>query len=288
MALSHFHHVLTDCLSLTDGEWKYVVPDLPNQEICNKAGYIKSCELVADASTQGLFLKLTRIPENRAISEHPLDRFMHLTCSDFRLQLPDDQPATFKESSSYIARLLKAGILINGTHYHFYGHSNSQLKSKSCFLMAGTRDEVVRVVEELGDFSKITSVAKKAKRIGLLFSTAHGSLNVEPDRCQDIADIERDYVFTDGCGLMSPDLVQIVVRKHPIIFRNQRMRPSVLQIRYRGYKGVVTIEPQMKPPTWLKLRKSMRKFSGVANMSFAVVEYSKVGCFFTLMTSTLT
>ena len=286
MAVSRFHRVLAENLSVDDSEWRYVVPDLPNQETCNKAGYMKSCELVANVSNQGLSLSLGKIPENRAILDIPRDRLIHFTCSNLRLHLPDGQPATFKESSSYIARLLKTRITINDTSYHFYGHSNSQLKSKSCFMMAGTKDEVVRTVDSLGDFSKIASVAKKAKRIGLLFSTAHSALEVEPNRCQDVPDIERDnYVFTDGCGLISPKLVQILVRKHPIIFRNRRTHPSVLQIRYRGYKGVVIVEPQMQPPTWLKLRKSMHKFSGVTNMSFAVVEYSKVGSLFTKMES---
>jgi hypothetical protein len=239
---------------------------------------MKSCALVGNACAQNLELKLTRIPENRAISNYSLHRFIHFTCSDFRLQLAEGQQATFRESSSYIGRLLKTGIVINGTQYHFFGHSNSQLKSKSCFLMAGTQDEIDRIVEGLGDFSKITSVAKKAKRIGLLFSTAHGSLDVELGRCEDITDVERDgYVFTDGCGLISPNLAQIICRKHPITFRNKRFRPAVFQIRYRGYKGVVTIEPKLKGPIWLQLRKSMRKFSGVGNSSFAVVEYSKVG-----------
>lgn len=146
MALSRYYHVLSESLSLVDSDWNYEVPSQPDQKTCNKAGYMKSCELVADVSHQQLSLKLAKIPENRAIRGHPLDRLIHVTCSNFRLHLTDGQPATFKESSSYVARFLKIGIVINGTHYQFYGHSNSQLKSKSCFMIAGTKDEVVRIV----------------------------------------------------------------------------------------------------------------------------------------------
>ena len=277
MALPHFHQVLLDTISPEDKVWSYTVPNLPNEEICNKAGLMKACALVTDAHGQHLDLSLAKIPESRAICEYPLHRFVHLSCANFRLHSPDGQPASIKESSSYLVRFLQAGIAINGCHYHFFGHSNSQLKCKSCFLLAGKKDEVRRIVDGLGDFSKITSTAKKAKRIGLLFSTAHSSLDVEAQRCEDIADIEGNgFIFTDGCGLISPKLVQIVTRRHPITFRNQRYRPSVLQIRHRGYKGVVMIEPLIKPPIWLRLRKSMRKFSDVKNMGFSTIEYSKV------------
>ena len=102
-------------------------------------------------------------------------------------------------------------------------------------------------------------------------------LDVPSLRCQDIDDVERDgFIFTDGCGLIAKGFVQLLAAKKPIVFRDRRYLPSVLQIRYQGYKGVVAIEPRMEKGIWLKLRKSMKKFSGTRDMSFAVVEYSKV------------
>ena len=110
-----------------------------------------------------------------------------------------------------------------------------------------------------------------------MFSTAERVLDVPAERCQDIDDVERDgFIFTDGCGLISKNLVHKLARKKPIIFHDRRYYPSVLQIRYRGYKGVVTIDPQMQPGIWLRLRKSMKKFSGTNDISFAVVGHSKV------------
>ncbi|KAG8358760.1 hypothetical protein FVEN_g3747 [Fusarium venenatum] len=121
------------------------------------------------------------------------------------------------------------------------------------------------------------TVGKKAKRIGLLFSSAKTAMDISPDRCEDIPDIETtDYVFTDGCGLIAPSLAQDLSRRTRIIFRDTRYTPSVFQIRYRGYKGVVTVDWRMKKQkTQLKFRKSMKKFSGGDDHSFAVVEYSK-------------
>jgi hypothetical protein len=68
--------------------------------------------------------------------------------------------------------MLVTGISINNTKYHFFGHSNSQLKSRSCFLYAASKDEIFAKINTMGDLSKLKSVGKKAKRIGLLFSSA--------------------------------------------------------------------------------------------------------------------
>jgi regulator of nonsense transcripts 1 len=161
--------------------------------------------------------------------------------------------------------------------YNFYGHSNSQLKSRTCFLYAAPKPDISQKIEALGDFTKMKTVAKKAKRIGLLFSVAEIATTVQPDRCEDIQDVEtKDYIFTDGCGLISPKLAHELARKVGVAFRNIRYTPSVFQIRYRGYKGVVMLDLGMKGKTLIKFRKSMKKFSGASDMSFSVIEYSKV------------
>ncbi len=177
-----------------------------------------------------------------------------------------------------MTRLLRTGIKLQGVHYHFYGYSNSQLKSRTCLLLAASKEAISRRIESFGDFSKMKTVAKKAKRIGLLFSAAQAATAVDPSRCEDIPDVENDnYVFTDGCGLISPGFAQELSRRLRLTFRDRRYSPSVFQIRYRGYKGVVTIDPTMRiPRTLLKFRKSMKKFSGGEDMSFCVVNYSKV------------
>jgi hypothetical protein len=272
--------VLQTEFTLADNQWAFEIPDLPSDTAANSAQLIKSIELVSNASTRRLELGFGRLDPNRATSGDPLDHFLHFSFANFRLgELVDHdwKDLTARESADYLARLLKSGIIINSTLYSFYGHSSSQLKSRSCYLLRGSKDDVATKVEALGDFSKIKTVAKKAKRIGLLFSSCHAIMQVLEERCKDIDDIENlGYIFTDGCGLISQRFAQLLAQKMPIIVRSQRYLPSVLQIRYRGYKGVVTLEPQMPPERWLELRKSMRKFVGTSDFSFAVVEYSKV------------
>ena len=271
-------HLLQDAITVRDGPWSYHVPDLRNP-----GDLVKSIDLRSDSTSQAITLKWTKIPGNRATSNIDPDHLIHITVTNFRLQdnsVTPPQPATSRESTDYLVRFLKSGITLNGTHYSFYGHSNSQLKSRSCFLRRGSPEEVDRSVESLGDFAKIKTVAKKAKRIGLLFSTADRVIDVAPERYQDIPDIEDgDFNFTDGCGLISLEFAKLLVHKKPIVFRNLKYLPSVFQIRYRGYKGVVTLDAAMKGAVWLQFRKSMKKFAGSEDLSFAVVEHSKVRWF---------
>ena len=271
---------LQDKIRVSDVNWTYNIPDLPNPNICRKAGLIKSLTLVCSSSTQGIYLRWATSSSNRGIRDHDLDTLIQVSVADVRpvYDSPEpDLPSDHKQTTDYLVRFLASGITINDVRYSFFGHSNSQLKSRSCYFLAGTKEEVNKKVEALGDFTKIKTVAKKAKRIGLLFSSADFVLSVSSSKCRDIDDVEREgFIFTDGCGLISKDFVRILASKKPILFRDRRYHPSVLQIRYQGYKGVVALEPRMEKGVWLNLRKSMKKFSGTSDLSFAVVEYSKV------------
>lgn len=237
-------------------------------------------------------LSLSKASLNRAIAYDPLDRFVSISFANFRLYYPVDndlegekpqgngqtfQSAPPKETAIYVVRLLRSGITSIGVHYNFYGHSSSQLKSKTCFLFAGSKDDISQKVAAIGEFSNIKTVAKKAKRIGLLFSTAQMAMELQPKRCEDIPDVvSKDYIFTDGCGLISVHLAGLLVKQADIKYRNKKYFPSVFQIRYKGYKGVLMLDPTLKGQILVKFRDSMKKFKGGTDLSFSVVNYSKV------------
>ncbi|EGR51723.1 Hypothetical protein TRIREDRAFT_55637 [Trichoderma reesei QM6a] len=280
----HFEHVLLDKISIDDQKWEFQVPKLPTAEATNKLNLIKMVSLSTKDARHRLDLRYGPVDMNRAIQDLPLDRYLIVSLAEFRSLRGANpssssegaadkvlQPTTARECSDYAVRLLKAGISIHGVHYNFYGHSNSQLKSRTCYLCAASKEDISRKVEALGDFTKMKTVAKKAKRIGLLFSVARAAMQVDPKMVQDIPDIEvGDFIFTDGCGLIAPHLAKELSRRTRIVFRNMRYTPSVFQIRYRGYKGVVTLDPTMaKGVPWLKMRKSMKKFSGGDDLSFS-------------------
>lgn len=288
-----FEHILLDSISLDNEKWEFDVPRLPTAESANKLNLIKMVSLSTKDSRHRLDLRYGPVDMNRAIQDVSLDKYLVVSLAEFRsIKTPNSpstiegdtskviQPTTFRECSEYAVKFLRAGITIQRVHYNFYGHSNSQLKSRTCYFLAAPKEQISKKIEGLGDFTKMKTVAKKAKRIGLLFSVARAAMKVDPKKVEDIPDIEvGDYAFTDGCGLIAPALAKELSRRTRIVFRNMRYTPSVFQLRYRGYKGVVTLDPTMaKGGTWLKMRKSMKKFSGGDDLSFSVVEYSKV-CF---------
>jgi hypothetical protein len=281
--LKSFVNVLQKSVHPEDEVWDYHVPNLPSPQSTNAAGFVKCVSVVSSAEKQQITLRFEPAPVNRVTRDDVLDRFLLLSFSDFRLQWPaisaegEPRRATGRENGDYMTRMLVNSVKTNGIAYNFFGHSNSQLKSRSCFMYAASKGQISTKIEAMGDLSKLKSVGKKAKRIGLLFSSAEVSLSLPPDRCQDIDDVaNKDYIFTDGCGLISLPFARLLAQRRHIIFRNRKYLPSVFQIRYRGYKGVLTLDPTLKPQIWTQFRKSMRKFKDSPDHSFAVVDYSKV------------
>ncbi|KAF6838959.1 hypothetical protein CMUS01_04420 [Colletotrichum musicola] len=282
-SLKSYRVVVQDFVSLDDKQWVYCLSSFPSASQANTVGLVKSITLATNDCRHQIELSFQLVSPNRATSSYPLDQFLAISFAGFRplynqsTETVGTQPSTPRECTDYTIRLLRSSVCINGILYKFFGHSNSQLKSRTSLLFAASKEEIKKVVDAMGDFDKMKTVQKKAKRIGLLFSTAHAVLPVDPSRCHDIPDIETpDYVFMDGCGLIAPHLARDLARRMRIAFRNVRYTPLVFQIRYRGYKGVVTLDPSMKGgETLLKLRKSMRKFTGGTDYGFSVVEYSK-------------
>lgn len=155
--------------------------------------------------------------------------------------------------------ILKRGVFFSGVMCRFLGHSNSQLKEKTCFLMNASNEEIYELLALFGDFSKIKTAAKRAKRIGLLFSTFGQSISLEEHEYNVIEDVERGkYIFTDGCGFMSDAFAQQIQD-----VRHLEAKPSVVQVRYQGFKGVLVLSRQLGDRDQVKVqfRKSMKKFA---------------------------
>jgi hypothetical protein len=281
--LRKFNALLQKGIRPDDNSWSYTVPNLPPSEETDSLSLIKSITVLSTPKSQSIKLRFDTAPSSRVTWADPLHLFVTISFANFRLQLPATKtgqhakPAPSADTIEYISRLLKTGIVLNGTQYHFFGHSNAQLKSRSCIMFAASKSVIGTKVENMGDFSKLRSVSKKAKRIGLLFSTVEMAMTLDPERVEDIDDVERgNYIYTDGCGFMATSLAKQLAKQRNIVHRNIQYLPSVYQIRYRGYKGVLMLAPALTGRTLAQFRSSMRKFKDVKDYSLGIVDHSKV------------
>ena len=167
-----------------------------------------------------------------------------------------------KLSEEYIREVLQQAILVNGEEYRFLGCSSSGLKSKKCYLFKGDVERVETVLSECGNFNKINMVSKRLKRIGLLFSVAINTGVVVPDdKVEVIDDIEtKGGNFTDGCGFVGMELAKRLAKgANARINSPEDNVPSVFQIRFKGFKGILIKSPDIDKNS-IQARKSMKKF----------------------------
>jgi hypothetical protein len=161
---------------------------------------------------------------------------------------------TFMESEYFIA----------GRGYSFLGFSNSSLRSHTCWFMApfiseGELLNAPELIKGLGDFGHIRSPARCAARIGQAFSDTTGTVQVEAGMLVRVPDVERNgRCFSDGCGTISIDLLRKVWRVYGV---QRSLKPCVLQIRFAGAKGVVSLDHSLTDEQF-RIRPSMEKFTG--------------------------
>jgi len=109
----------------------------------------------------------------------------------------------------------------------------------------------------MGDFRNERVVAKHSARIAQCFTSSDATIRVPAEKTEIIDDIERNgYIFTDGVGTFSSRLRDEICERMKI-----RRKFSVMQIRYGGCKGTVSVNPDLDyTEKQLILRKSMHKF----------------------------
>ena len=138
---------------------------------------------------------------------------------------------------NFIVETLKKGIECNGSQYQYLGQSTSQLRNKTCFMMNASLSDMHSLLAKFENFDKIFPVAKRSCKISLLFSPFEHSLELKPsgyDVIDDVATPLGTYVFTDGCGLMSPELAKEVQSLY-----NLSYVPSVIEVRFKGFSGIL-------------------------------------------------
>lgn len=101
------------------------------------------------------------------------------------------ETASNEQGYQDILQILRRGIDCSGSTFRFLGHSNSQLKDKTCYMFNATDEEIHDLLSRFADFSKTKGLAKRAKRVGLLFSSFNRSLSLREEEYTVIKDVKE-------------------------------------------------------------------------------------------------
>ncbi|GAB1736230.1 hypothetical protein NU219Hw_g6903t1 [Hortaea werneckii] len=162
--------------------------------------------------------------------------------------------------------------LLNGLGFSFLGFSHSSLRSQSCWSMApfvsnGEMLLAPQVIKMLGQFDHIRSPAKCAARIGQCFTDTAASITLSSDLVGSLPVVERNgRDFSDGVGTISEDLWEQVME---VYGTQSLMKPTALQIRFQGAKGMVSLDSRLQGPQ-LRLRSNMKKFESSSSWDLEI------------------
>lgn len=207
--------------------------------------------------------------ENRVLRTFETKLALRLTIRDDNFQ-PLSHSLAFHTNQdevmdTLVGKPLREGIWIGKRQFKLLASSSSQLRDHGAWLYAlatrGLCPEGIR--KWMGDFSEITNIAKRMARMGLCFSSTEATVKVplgvaavtEPDIVGGRHPKSgKPYVFSDGIGMVSSSVLRKVCDMLEI-----EDKPSAIQVRYAGFKGVLCLNPEL-PGDRLVLRESMRKF----------------------------
>ncbi|KAK0463788.1 RNA dependent RNA polymerase-domain-containing protein [Desarmillaria tabescens] len=182
---------------------------------------------------------------------------------------------------------LKQGFELGGRNFEFLAYSSSALREHAVWFINPFRyqdpdtKDIIHVDAEyirqsIGDFKGtelMTQPSKWAARIGQAFTATDPSVKVKRHEWTEMPDMgtkenlaKGQYLHTDGAGTISKSLgdeIWACLCKGRRDHGEKAVQPSVYQIRFMGYKGVVAVDPELDhDPNGIrmKLRPTMRKF----------------------------
>ena len=182
------------------------------------------------------------------------------------------------EANKKCKSVLERGIFCQRP-YFFLGHSDDQLKEKSCYLMKATHEEIHELLSQFGNFLEEKNVGKRARKIAMLFSKLNKTMPLAANEYKVEPDIERgvfrSYTFTDGCGFMSLEFSSQVQQILELDYQ-----PSAVHVRYRGIEGMLVLKEDLTEVK-VQFHKSMQRFftpneNMLDTLNFVdVVDYSR-------------
>ena len=142
-----------------DVRWHFTIPPAPRSR--PGKGPPRTGKQVSFTEDGKILFDYVQFPSNRILHNDDPSQFVLASFGafSFRITYPDEPRSSV---SAYMKRFFTAGLFLNGVQYRFYGHSNSQLRSRGCFLRAARSDsELDKRIYALGDFENIKNIAKR-------------------------------------------------------------------------------------------------------------------------------
>ncbi|KAM0414583.1 hypothetical protein ACHAPT_013578 [Fusarium lateritium] len=172
-----------------------------------------------------------------------------------------------EETFARYRKIMDDGIDIAGRKYLFLGFSHSSLRSHSAWFSSPFVDgnyqnqTISMILEALGDFQDIRVPAKCAARIGQAFSETPYAVPLFENgiTTRDIPDVKTadgSRVFSDGVGTISQEALEDVWTYLPMRFA----APTCLQIRWGGFKGMLSLDTRLEGKVFCVRKESMMKF----------------------------
>ena len=159
------------------------------------------------------------------------------------------------------------GPWVQNLELQFLMCSGSQMRQQSAIFLIGTKDDVLHVRNLLlPDEAKLSlSVCKYLSGLGLFCTADHPIVDLS---LIENSDIEHPLLLpdtytkdgcklTDGAAVISMEFMKELIVSWPNLFPNSDC--TAFQVRYRGYKGVISVSPDVYGRI-IKFRESNVKF----------------------------
>ena len=270
-----FRYIIKNlCIRL--GSYRFLSLDKLAETIKSQMRLDKINELNQNKNKNILNIKNAIITPTRVIYYVPVPNVTNRVLRKFnhenflRVRIRSDDFAKLNRSCDFtdmktiyddISRKLREGIMLYDHTFEFLAMSSSQMRDHGCWMYASddtiSNVTVDSIREWMGNFNQIRCIGKYAARLGQSLSCSIET--IETKNFKIIKDIERDgYCFTDGIGQISKNKAEEISKSY---FNSNYI--SVFQIRFAGYKGVVSINPDINDE--LVFRPSMKKFESSNN-----------------------
>ncbi|KAJ7387490.1 hypothetical protein OS493_000820 [Desmophyllum pertusum] len=143
-------------------------------------------------------------------------------------------------SEDEIYEILSRGIEFNGFRYSFLGFSASQLRNKTCFLIAAETDkEISDRRTKFGNLSDDIPFADRAATVQHMFEPFERSLQL----AQDQFTFEYTPGIPEASGFMSPKLAETIKKK--LECSGLAKAPSVVQVICPGLTGGLVLSDEI-------------------------------------------